>query len=253
MLFRIDVPLQPVEIEMPLPIDQRVKFFVFVIESPSAPDLYHRVSEGEVIKNALALNSIHCVVKTAISIEAFNACLKIGIANEMELNPQHIPILHISAHGNAEGIQLSDGYMMSWAELKEHLRPLNAALNNFLIVCMSSCEGYAGVRMAMHNDQTDLSHFALIGSAAKPTWGETAVGYATFYHQLSRGEYIHDAVEAMKIASGNKTFFLEHAANTQKSFIEHIRLIDSKLAVSSLENNVANESVVEQNAMRKLL
>lgn len=238
---------------MAFPPEQRVKFFIFVIESPSAPDLYNKVSEGEVIKNAVALNGIHCVVKTAISLEAFIASLKIGVADEMQKLPNHIPILHISAHGNSDGIQLSDGHMLTWDQLKELLKPLNTALNNFLVVCMSSCEGYSGVRMAMSSDESDLSYFALIGSSAKPTWSETAIGYATFYHHLSRGEHISQAVDAMKIASGNNLFFIEHAEETRKGFIEYLKSVDSQQAVDALESNAANEPVEEQNAMRKLV
>jgi hypothetical protein len=65
---------------MPLPPEQRTKFFVFVIESPSAVDLYHRRSEGEIVKQAVELNGITCIAKTAISLQAFDACLKIGLS-----------------------------------------------------------------------------------------------------------------------------------------------------------------------------
>jgi len=146
---------------MPLPPEHRIKFFVFVIESPSAPDLYHRRSEGDIVRQAVELNGIRCVVKTAISVSAFDACLKIGLSEAMASMPGYVPLLHISAHGDARGIQLSDGYVMPWAELKDHLRPVNAALGGSLVVCMSSCEGYAGIKMAMQLEESALPYFAL--------------------------------------------------------------------------------------------
>lgn len=82
---------------MPLPSEQRIRFFVFVIESPSAPDLYHRRSEGDIVRQAVELNGILCVVKTAISQSAFDACLKIGLLEAMASMPGFIPLLHISA------------------------------------------------------------------------------------------------------------------------------------------------------------
>jgi hypothetical protein len=151
----------------PLPPEQRVRFFVFVIESPSSVDLYHRRSEGEIIRQAVDL--------------------KVGLSEAMSQMQSFIPLVHISSHGNAHGIQLSDGYIMSWAELKDHLRLVNHALGGSLVVCMSSCEGYSGIRMAMHLEEDDLPYFALVGCGAQPTWGETAVAYATLYHQLWRG------------------------------------------------------------------
>ncbi len=237
---------------MPLPPEHRIRFFVFVIESPSAPDLYHRRSEGDIVRQAVELNGIRCVVKTAISVSAFDACLKLGLAEAMASMPGYIPLLHISAHGDAHGIQLSDGYIMPWEELKDHLRPVNAALSGSLVVCMSSCEGYAGIRMAMHPEESDLPYSALIGCGTQPTWGETAVAYATFYHQLWRGEYIADAVAAMRVASGNLRFFLEHAEQSRQAYLNHINSVDPALAQANLENIVANESPESQQSLKGL-
>ncbi len=230
-----------------------LNFFVFVIESPSASDLYHRRSEGDVIKQAVALNGIHCVVKTAISLEAFNACLKLGIVEEMQAHKGFLPLLHISAHGNQDGIQLSDGHMMQWQELKELLKPLNKALGGSLVVCMSSCEGYAGIKMAMDTDETEAPYLALIGCNAKPTWGETTIGFATLYHQLSTGRHISDASHAMRVASGNDRFFLEHAENTRQNFIEFLNTVDSSQAIENLEEIASQESEENQKTLKELI
>lgn len=238
---------------MPLPPEQRVKFFVFVIESPSAVDLYHRRSEGDIVRQAVELNGIRCVLKTAISLQAFDACLKIGLSEAMSDLPDSIPLLHISAHGDKEGIQLSDGHRIPWNTLREHLRPINQALGGSLIVCMSSCEGYMGVRMAMFPEDPDLPYHALIGSGSQATWAETAVAFATFYHQLCRGEHLSVAVDAMRIASGNQMFWLEHAENTRKGYLEYINNGPSpEAAQANLEQLVANEPP-EAKANLKLL
>jgi len=237
---------------MPLPPEQRTRFFVFVIESPSAPDLYHRRSEGDIVRQAVELNGIRCVVKTAISLAAFDACLKIGLSEAMASMPGYIPLLHISAHGDAHGIQLSDGHILPWAKLKDHLRPVNTALGGSLVVCMSSCEGYAGIRMAMHLKESDLPYFALVGCGAQPTWGETAVAYATFYHQLCRGELISDAVSAMRVASGNERFFLEHAEQSRQAYLNHISTVDPARAQANLEKIVESEPTENQQSLKGL-
>jgi hypothetical protein len=237
---------------MPLPVDQRVRFFVFVIESPSAVDLYHRRSEGEIIRQAVELNGIGCVVKTAISLAAFNACLKVGLVEEMGVRGGFMPLLHISAHGSVDGIQLSDGYIMPWDELREHLRPVNEALGGSLVVCMSSYEGYSGIRMAMTNDESPLPFFALVGCSEKPTWGETAVAYATLYHQLWRGEHVSDAVNAMCIASGNHMFFLQHAENSRKGYIEYLSTVNVVEAQVTLEERVEAEPPENQERLKLL-
>lgn len=227
---------------MPIPQENRLHFFVFVIESPSAADLYNRRSEGNIIRQAVELNGITCVVKTAISLQAFDACLKIGLAEAMASLPGFIPILHISAHGSDEGIQLSDRTIILWHELRDHFRPVNESFKNSLIVCMSSCKGYSGVRMTMHPKDQHLPFFALVGCSDEPTWAETAVAYATLYHQLHRGEHISVAVEAMRVASGRATFWLKHAEASQQGYIEYVKArVTPQDAQASLEQRLAEE------------
>jgi len=238
---------------MPLPPEQRVTFFVYVIESPSAVDLYHRRSEGDVIRQAVNLNQIPCVVKTAISFQAFEASLKIGLVEAVGQVPGCIPILHISAHGSSNGIQLSSGEVIQWHLLKDFLRPINNSLNSFLIVCMSSCEGYAGIRMAMHLEDQDYPFLALVGNSQKPTWGETAVGYAAFYHQLYRGEHISIAVTAMRAASGNQMFFLEHAQESRRAYLEYISDLNTSQVQASLQKQYENEPPGHLDNLRKLI
>ena len=107
--------------------------------------------------------------------------------------------------------------------------------------------------MGMDKNAIDHPYFALIGCSKKPTWGETAVAYATFYHQLSRGEFINDATEAMRIASGNRCFFLEHSENTHKTFVEFLSSRESQDAIENLEKIVENESPENKNLLKNLL
>lgn len=238
---------------MPLPLEQRIKFFVFVIESPSAVDLYHGRSEGDLIRQAVELNSILCIRKIAITLHAFVACLKIGLSEAMSAHPGFMPVLHISAHGDKNGIQLSDGHIVDWESLREYLHPINRALGGSLIVCMSSCEGYMGVRMAMYPEDHEFPYYALIGCSSKPTWAETAVAFATLYHQLCRGEYISDCVDAMRVASGNQMFWLEHAASTRQSYIEFINQSTTpEHAQANLEQLVEKESPESQENLKLL-
>lgn len=218
------------------------KFFVYVIESPSPVDLYHGRSEGKIIKQAACLNQIHCTVKTAVTFEAFEAALKIGLKEEMEVSKNIFPILHISAHGYSEGIQLSNGEQITWAQLRLLLHPINQALDGNLIVCLSSCQGYSGTRMAMHLEDEGYPFFAIVANSEKPLWSDTAVAYSTFYHLVAKGKFIVDAVNAMCIASGNSTFCVETAESSRQSYIEYIQQHDTKKMIENLEENVSQES-----------
>ncbi len=140
------------------------QFFVYVIESPSAPDLYHGRSESDLLARALRLCGVVSVSRCAISRVAFRAALQTGLKEEMAEFHSWMPIVHISSHGDVSGIQLSSGEVITWQELGELIGPINAALNGRLILSMSCCEGYAAIRMAFKEDDSPLPYFALLGA-----------------------------------------------------------------------------------------
>jgi hypothetical protein len=218
-----------------MPPENRIRFFVFIVESPSAVDLYHRRSEGEIIRQGVALNQVPCLVKTAINLEAFMAALNVGLSEGMKEWPDRLPLLHISAHGDENGIQLSDGHRISWNELRECLKPINKALAGRLLVCMSCCQGYAGIKMAMHPDPEDeLPYFALIGCGVDPKWSETSVAFTTFYHHLHLGSHVNGCVQAMQSASGNEHFWIEWATNSRQAYLDYINASQLQTAQQNL-------------------
>lgn len=226
---------------MTVPPEERLKFFVFIIESPSSVDLYHRRSEGEILQQAANLNQIPCIVKTTINYESFEASLKIGLKEAMDIHLNLIPILHISAHGFSDGIQLSSGEIINWEQLANLLRPINHALKNSLLLCLSACEGYAGIRMAMTEKDEVYPYYAIVANGKKPLWSDTAVAYSTFYHLIAKGHFIKDAVSAMQVASGNDQFWIETAQGAKQTYIDHISNVDVQDVQQQLEENIKKE------------
>jgi hypothetical protein len=198
-------------------------FFVYIIESPSAPDLYHGRSEGGLVAQTIGLDLIPCVARTAINTEAFVAALRIGLPEAMKQCPGRYPILHLSAHGGTEGIQLSSGEIVTWADLRELLVPINQSLQGALLLCMSACEGYSACRMAMEINDAPHPYFAMIGNFSTPTWSDTAVSYLSFYHLVVKGRSIREAVEAMKIASGDSNWIVQTADEIKQSYIGYVQ------------------------------
>ena len=222
---------------MPALSDKPPIFFVFIIESPSAADFYNGLSEGNVIKQALLLSGIQCSVVTAINRKMFAESFRVSLIEAIQASGGLIPIIHISAHGSMDSIQLSSGETVEWKELRKLLAPLNTALKNGLLVCMSTCEGFAGSRMAMHPEDKDYPFFALVGNASKPLWSETAVAYLTLYHLIARGKPVAEAVKAMRAAAGNDGFFVQTAAAARQSYIDHVNRQDLKESLQLLEQN----------------
>jgi hypothetical protein len=205
-------------------IDKKVKrpyFLVYIIESPSPVDLYHRRYEGEALSKALTLANIKSEHKLVVNEEAFQASLLIGLDETLKDHPDHLPIIHISAHGSNEGIQLTDETTIDWKGLKESLAPINKAFDGLLLLCMSSCHGFSACRMAMEED--DAPFAAVIGNSGNPTWSDTAVGYAAFYHLINKGKSFEDAVEGMCKASGDDNFIIISAHNAHQVYMESLQ------------------------------
>jgi hypothetical protein len=214
----------------PLPIEQRYKFFVYIIESPSSLDLYTGRSEGQLIQQAVKLNQIPCVLRTVANRDSFNMALSIGLSDAMKAFVGLHPVVHISAHGFDNGIQFTNGEVIKWAELRQWLLPINKALNGLLLVCMSSCKGYAGIRMAMEVHDNNYPYFALIGNSEAPTWSETAVAFTTFYHLFSNGHMLDDAVTTMRAASGSQTFYVERAEQSKQAYLNFLKKLNTPVA-----------------------
>ena len=172
-------------------------FQIYIIESPSSKDVFDARSEGKLIQQALAIAEIQATLKVAVDRERFMDAL---LACEEQLISQRVQVLvlHISAHGNEKGIQLTNKEFLAWADLEKRLGQLNEALHGQLILCMSSCEGARAWNMALNHSPGAYS--VLVGSEEKPTWSETAIGFAAFYHLLAVGKRVAGAVAGMNAA-----------------------------------------------------
>jgi hypothetical protein len=181
-----------------------VNGFVYVIESPAGRDLLDGRTEGRVLTEALRLATIPHWYSLASDKEMFVEALGLRLGEAWKYH-QKPPILHLSMHGSADGLSLTCGEFLSWHDLRGLLLPLLRAMQGGLLVCMSSCFGSAGCRMAMYADNEP--HFwALVGNTASPTWADAAIAYASFYHLFFKGFDIKLCVDSMKVASGDHRF-----------------------------------------------
>lgn len=188
--------------------------FVHIVESPSATDLLSDQVEGRALCGALQLARIPHVYNLASNRETFRAALSDRLVQALSTPTLQglRPILHLSMHGNDNGVGLTSGEFMSWDELHTELVPLLNAMNGGLLICMSSCFGLSGCRMAM-NTTMDQTFWALVGNSHSVDWSDAAVAYITFYHQFFKSTPIDQCVRIMCEAAGDKHFLhlLGHA------------------------------------------
>jgi hypothetical protein len=231
------------------------RFFIYIIESPSAPDIYHGRSEGVLVAKAVELDGIPSATRTVINPTAFYAALSMGLPDVMKLYPDRIPILHISAHGASGGIQLSSGDVINWLDLRQILMLINESLDGFLLLCMSACEGFSACQMAMQEGDGPHPYFFMVGNYGKPTWSDTAVAYSAFYHLLSKGYNVSDAVAGMRAASGDDKWIAQTAEQSKRGYLEYLQSIvpseaQQVLQAAAEEQDVPPEAKALENKER---
>lgn len=178
--------------------------FVHIIESPAPQDLVEDRCEGRVLGEALGIAGIQHVYSLAVNRDMFRYSITNRLLHAV-VRFQSPPILHVSAHGNSEGIALTNGEQITWIELADLVRPLANTLEGNLIVCLSACSGAAGCRMAMESS-SGHTFGVLVSNTAAVSWADAAVAYVAFYHRLFRDSSVAEATAAMKSASGDQNF-----------------------------------------------
>jgi hypothetical protein len=147
--------------------------FVYIIESPAATDLLVGRTEGRVLNESLRITEIPQWYSLAANRKMFVEALGSRLAAAWKQYGR-LPILHLSMHGNATGISLTSGDFLSWDELRRFLLPLIRTMRGGLLVCMSSCFGSSGCRMAMYSDG-EPCFWALVGNRGSATWADAAI------------------------------------------------------------------------------
>jgi hypothetical protein len=194
--------------------------FVYVIESPSDSDLLDGRTEGRSLCEALRLAEIphwySLVTTSATFTESIGHRLLDALTRFNEP-----PIIHLSMHGNNEGVALTIGEFLSWDNLRTSLAPLTNAMNGGLLICMSSCFGSSGCRMAMH-EETDQPFWALVGNSGSAQWADAGVAYITFYHLFFKDIPVEECVKRMQLASGDGNFIVFTGQAVKEVWAAHI-------------------------------
>lgn len=196
------------------------EFAVFVIESPRADDAYWHRSEMAALQLVGQLDAIPVAGKFALDRPHVERALAEAVPQFVSgLRRPYVLCLHLGAHGDAAGIELSSGERISWADLRGLLVPVCRLTAGLFLLSMSSCEGLNAQSTAISLlGEEELPFMAMVGSAGKPQWAETAVGYATLYHHLKTGASMPDAVQAMRAASRHPEFDWVRAEAVREEF-----------------------------------
>ncbi len=208
------------------------RFYVHIVESPSPDDLLDGRTEGNTLCSFLKLAGIPCQYNLVVNRRLFEAALTARIEaglKEFDLPP----ILHFSAHGNQNGLQLTHqrdaGEIMPWADLRALLLPLQQNLEG-VGVCISSCGGLFGRQMAQVPKLQQVPMLWVVGSETALPYPDAALAFAAFYRRFWKGADENELLAAMRAASGVSDFKLEYGHFVQQDHAQRTARLQKLLA-----------------------
>lgn len=170
--------------------NQPLIFAIHIIESPNEEDVFlGSHEEGTALEKCLHIMGVSSERYRVMSedylkkaVEAITAAHSPGGKYE-----RHVPIVHLSCHGNEEGIGLTkcDG-IVAWDRLRQILYPIQAVSRGWLILGVSACKGSNGLRMAWTIKKEDAPFALLVGPTHNVNWRDSLVGFITLYHRFTR-------------------------------------------------------------------
>ena len=221
--------------------------FVHIIESPSADDLLDGRTEGRALSEILNLAKIPYCYNLVTTSESFDTALNTRLGEAVN-RFQQPPILHLSMHGDQDGVELTDTTSISWTNLQARLANLTNTMQGGLLICMSSCFGSSGYRMAMYEGE-DKPFLALVGNESSVSWEDAAVAYVTFYHLLFKGIQVEECVNRMKWASNNNNFVMLSGHEIKAVWTEYMKLHREQI-LQRLLQRLTKQEIYQRTAPR---
>jgi hypothetical protein len=141
---------------------------------------------GELVRFLAAIPVDHKYGECSTNAEVFSA-----LRQFRTLSKNKALMLHFVSHGNSDGIGIkgSTEPVIKWDELRSYLLALNRELGGALIINLTSCFGFEGVRMVKADD-IDLPFYGLIGCEQKLYPDDAKKVNQLFYQGMADGKEI---------------------------------------------------------------
>lgn len=141
-------------------------------------------------------------IAAPVTVEYASAATRVAFKTQLQkiydqtVSTRHIPLLHIEAHGNDDGIELANGDFIHWDDLCKDLVAINQATGFDLFVSISAC---FGAYLMSQVNPIERAPFSACLSATKSLYpDELFRGFYTFYRALLSGKSGTEILTAMK-------------------------------------------------------
>lgn len=172
---------------------------VFILECPNPIDLLYGRAESKSIENICKLIGHQAVSFSIKSESEFMETIRyistIDKAHDRADKRNEPLCIHLSAHGNEEGLDFGDG-LKNWSKIHIWLKPLmkNIEYDGKVILVISACGANKQyltklIRKDVKRDVKDSVvplKYIFVFAAENVRWSDAAIAWAILYHGLAK-------------------------------------------------------------------
>lgn len=193
---------------------------VHIIESPNKIDIEIDRKEGYALGEALRLSNVKYSIYNVIDKNSFTNAIN-QIIEKTRDNKKYIGAvtIHISMHGNTEGLRLTSDEIISWemfaielVKFKDthSLISLPDGIHKIspIALSFSSCEGYNGYKINDFSKENESLFMHIIGPIIPVSWVDSLIAFTTFYHNtLNHNIGLIESIKRMNSAANLDNVF----------------------------------------------
>jgi hypothetical protein len=189
---------------------------IYIIESQSPNDILRDRTEGKALSASLDLAEIPNQYFQVIDDKCFNQCIELICEDINSLKGKGLvaPYIHISAHGNVDGIGLTSGEFIKWSAFALKVDRINELIGKLpkipeknpieispMNYCFSTCKGYNAFKIQGETFENKFS--SIIGPTESVDWSDSLLAFMSLYHQIFyKRQFAIKAVEIMNTTAG---------------------------------------------------
>ena len=182
---------------------------VLIIESSSPEDHFETRQtrrEGSILQQVLALSGVRSKYLEVVNTEYLRTAL-------VQAEKEQSRYVHFSCHGSYEGITLTDGALVSWADFDSLGWP---ALQRKCLV-FSSCDVGKSVKRLFSFHKSFCN--AIVAPTRNITWAEGVVAYCAFYHRATLHTETEVDVRVMNHIVGRGSFVVHFSPYSRTTYV----------------------------------
>lgn len=184
---------------------------IIIIQSLSEGELH---TGAKLYEDIYILNIAHDI---GVDLKLYNVKTKEEFINLLSILTNDtkmfnlIPMLHIEAHGNSKGLELSSGDFISWKDLKNSFIKLNIATGNNLFIALATCYGAYLAEILGVTDRAPC--WGLVGPKKEISAGIVFESFIAFYKELLTTSSGDNAVKLLnaKVPHGVNGYYFTSA------------------------------------------